>query len=380
MNQENLAKILKSEFPSNGGNIRFFLAPGRINIIGEHVDYVGGIVLPAAIDFSVRIAIRKNKEQKFRIYSVSSGEKVETESIVFDPKRSWVNYVYGVINEFRKLNFISDFFDLVVWGNIPQGAGLSSSAAFEVAVAFALCKIHDWKLSREEIALLGQRAENHFVGVDCGIMDQFVVSTAKEGFCISLDTESLRYNFHKMDLEGCEFYLIDSKVKHSLKDSAYNLRRKEVESAFRKIKKHKPSIRTLYQAELEDLGKGLNEIEIKRAMHVIGERLRTSKVIENLKSGNAKTMGELLFECHDSLSENYEVSCEETDFIVEELKVQGTLGARMIGGGFGGCILILDKVGRKNTLFERIKTRYFGKFGTEPGLYSVRISDGVREF
>lgn len=153
-----------------------------------------------------------------------------------------------------------------------------------------------------------------------------------------------------------------------------------MESAFRKIKKHKPSIRTLYQAELEDLGKGLNEIEIKRAIHVIGERLRTSKVIENLKSGNAKTMGELLFECHDSLSENYEVSCDETDFIVEELKVQGTLGARMIGGGFGGCILILDKVGRKNTLFERIKTRYFGKFGTEPGLYSVRISDGVREF
>ncbi|ONF93977.1 galactokinase [Leptospira santarosai] len=379
MNQKDLAKILKSEFSSNEEKIRFFSAPGRINIIGEHVDYAGGIVLPAAIDFSIRIAIRKNKKRKFGIYSVSTGEKIETESVVFDSERSWVNYVYGVIEEFGKLDFNSDFFDLVVWGNIPQGAGLSSSAAFEVAVAYALCEIHGWKLSREEIALLGQRAENHFVGVHCGIMDQFVISTAKEGFCISLDTETLRYDFHEMNLDGCEFYLIDSKVKHSLKDSAYNLRRKEVESAFHKIKKHKPLIRTLYQAESEDLKKDLDWIEIKRARHVIGERLRTSKVIESLKIGDAKTIGEMLFECHDSLSKDYEVSCEETDFIVEELKIQGVLGARMIGGGFGGCILILDKVGRKNTLFERIKTRYFGKFGTEPELYSIRISDGVAE-
>lgn len=211
------------------------------------------------------------------------------------------------------------------------------------------------------------------------VITQFVISTAKEGFCISLDTETLRYDFHEMNLDGCEFYLIDSKVKHSLKDSAYNLRRKEVESAFHKIKKHKPLIRTLYQAESEDLKKDLDWIEIKRARHVIGERLRTSKVIESLKIGDAKTIGEMLFECHDSLSKDYEVSCEETDFIVEELKIQGVLGARMIGGGFGGCILILDKVGRKNTLFERIKTRYFGKFGTEPELYSIRISDGVAE-
>ncbi|EMJ94657.1 galactokinase [Leptospira alstonii] len=383
MNQDELTKILKSEFPANEENIRFFSAPGRINIIGEHVDYVGGIVLPAAIDFSIRIAIRKNKVRKFGIYSISSGEKIETESIVYDSNHHWVNYVYGVIEEFRKLGFISDFFDLVVWGNIPQGAGLSSSAAFEVAIAFALSEIHDWKLSREEIALLSQNAENHFVGVNCGIMDQFVISTAKEGFCIALDTESLRYDFHQMDLEGHEFYLIDSKVKHSLKDSAYNRRRKEVESAFQKIKKYKPSLQTLYQAELEDLENvsfGLSEIEQKRARHVIGERLRTFNLIENLKSGNAKAVGEILFECHLSLSKDYEVSCEETDFIVEELRLEGTPGARMIGGGFGGCVLVLDKVGRKNTLFDKIKIRYFKQFENEPELYSFRISDGVKEF
>ncbi|AKP27632.1 galactokinase [Leptospira interrogans str. 2003000735] len=379
---EDLAANLKKEFPSNEEKIRFFTAPGRINIIGEHVDYAGGIVLPAAIDFSIRIAIRKNQTRKFRIYSVASKEKIEVESITYDPKHAWVNYVYGIVEEFRKLDFISDFFDLVVWGNIPQGAGLSSSAAFEVVVAFALSEIHNWNLSKEEIALLSQRAENHFVGVNCGIMDQFIISTAREGYCISLDTESLEYDFHKMDLEGCEFYLIDSKIKHSLKDSAYNERRKEVESAFQKIKRYKSSVKTLYQVELEDLDNvsfGLSEIEKKRAKHVIGERLRTSKAIENLKNGNVQELGEILFECHSSLSKDYEVSCKETDFIVHELKMEEVLGARMIGGGFGGCVLVLDKVGRKNILFEKIKTRYFDKFQNELKLYSFKVSDGVRE-
>ncbi|UOG56248.1 galactokinase [Leptospira noguchii] len=382
MNPEYLAENLKREFSSNEEKIRFFTAPGRINIIGEHVDYAGGIVLPAAIDFSIRIAIRKNQIRKFRIYSVSSKEKIEVESIVYDSKNTWVNYVYGIVHEFRKLDFISDFFDLVVWGNIPQGAGLSSSAAFEVVVAFALSEIHNWNLSKEEIALLSQRAENHFVGVHCGIMDQFIISTAREGYCIALDTESLEYDFHKMDLEGYEFYLIDSKVKHSLKDSAYNERRKEVETAFQKIKKYKSSVNTLYQAELKDLENvtfGLSEVEKKRAKHVIGERLRTSKAIENLKNGNVQELGDILFECHSSLSKDYEVSCEQTDFIVHELRMEEVLGARMIGGGFGGCVLVLDKVGRKNILFEKIKTSYFDKFQNEPTLYSFNISDGVRE-
>ncbi|EMK05820.1 MULTISPECIES: galactokinase [Leptospira] len=382
MNPEDLAENLKREFSTNEEKIRFFTAPGRINIIGEHVDYAGGIVLPAAIDFSIRIAIRKNQTRKFRIYSVSSKEKIEAEFIVYDSKHTWVNYVYGIIEEFRKLDFISDFFDLVVWGNIPQGAGLSSSAAFEVVVAFALSEIHNWNLSKEEIALLSQRAENHFVGVNCGIMDQFIISTARKEYCIALDTESLEYDFHKMDLEGCEFYLIDSKIKHSLKDSAYNERRKEVESAFQKIKKYKSSVKTLYQVELEDLENvsfGLSEIEKKRAKHVIGERLRTSKTIENLKNGNVQELGEILFECHSSLSKDYEVSCKETDFIVHELRMEEALGARMIGGGFGGCVLVLDKVGRKNILFETIKTRYFDKFQKELKLYSFKISDGVRE-
>lgn len=383
MNREDLEKVLITQFSPNKEKIRFFSAPGRINIIGEHVDYAGGIVLPAAIDVSIRIAIRKNEVGKFRIYSASSAEKIETSKILYDSKHSWVNYVFGVVEELRQLDFVSDFFDLVVWGNIPQGAGLSSSAAFEVAVGYALSTIHNWNLSREDIAVLCQKAENRFVGVNCGIMDQFVIATAKKDFCIALDTESLNYDYYEMRLDGYEFYLIDSKVKHSLKDSAYNDRRNEVESAFRKIKKGKPSLATLYQAEPEDVENssfGLNDIEKKRAKHVIGERLRTTKAIENLKNGNAKTVGEILFECHNSLSRDYEVSCEETDFIVEELKKEGALGARMIGGGFGGCVLILDKVGGRDILFEKIKTRYFQRFENEPQLYTFRISDGVKEF
>ncbi|TGM07129.1 galactokinase [Leptospira barantonii] len=383
MNREDLEKVLNTQFSPGSDPIRFFSAPGRINIIGEHVDYAGGIVLPAAIDVSIRIAIRKNEVGKFRIYSASSDEKIETSKILYDSKHSWVNYVFGVVEEFRQLDYVSDFFDLVVWGNIPQGAGLSSSAAFEVAVAYALSAIQDWELSREEIALLCQRAENRFVGVNCGIMDQFVIATAKEGFCIALNTETLNYDYYEMRLDGYEFYLIDSKVKHSLKDSAYNDRRKEVESAFLKIQKTRPEISTLYSAEPEDVenpSSGLNEIEKKRARHVTTERYRTERMIQNLKSGDAKTVGEILFECHNSLSKDYEVSCEETDFIVEELRIEGALGARMIGGGFGGCVLILDKVGRRDILFEKIKNRYIQKFKNEPQLYTFRISDGVREF
>ncbi|PJZ51389.1 galactokinase [Leptospira adleri] len=385
MDKEELTKILKKEFSSSPEEepIRFFSAPGRINLIGEHVDYAGGIVLPAAIDVSIRIAIRKNRGSFFRIFSAESGEKIEAKIIAYNSKSPWVNYVFGVIEEFRKLGFEPDPFDLVVWGNIPQGAGLSSSAAFEVAIAYALSEIHSWKIKREEIALLGQRAENRFVGVNCGIMDQFIISTGKVGFCISLDTETLKYEYHEIHLDDAEFYLIDSKVKHSLKDSAYNERRMEVESAFSKIKKGKPSLKNLYQAELEDLENesfGLNPIEKKRAKHIVTERLRTSKAIEYLKNGNAEIVGEILFECHNSLSKDYEVSCEESDFIVEHLRKEGVLGARMIGGGFGGCVLILDKNGRKDILFEKIKTLYRKEFRKEPQLYTFRISDGVKEF
>ncbi|XDD52064.1 galactokinase [Leptospira sp. WS92.C1] len=385
MDQKELSRILDNVFPNSGHKekVRFFSAPGRINIIGEHVDYAGGIVLPAAIDVFIKIAIRKNQAGKFRIHSVSSGETIESESVSYDSEHSWVNYAYGVIEEFRKLRHIAVFFDLVIWGNIPQGAGLSSSAAFEVAVAFALSEIHGWKFSREEIALLCQRAENNFVGVNCGIMDQFIISTAKKDSCIALNTQSLKYEFYEMLLEGYEFYLIDSKVKHSLKDSAYNDRRNEVESAFQKIKKHRPEFTTLYQVEPEDLENpswNLNEIEKKRARHVTQERYRTGWMIQNLKIGNAKEVGKILFECHKSLSNNYEVSCEETDFIVEELEKENALGARMIGGGFGGCVLILDINGRKDILFEKIKNRYSAKFGNEPKLYTFRISDGVKEF
>ncbi|MDV6235440.1 galactokinase [Leptospira ellisii] len=383
MDKKTLSKKFETVFADSkhGEKIRFFSAPGRINIIGEHVDYAGGIVLPAAIDVSIKIAIRKNSAGRFRILSMESDELAESESAAYSNEFPWVNYAFGVIGEFAKLGYEVDFFDAVVWGDIPQGAGLSSSAAFEVVMAFALSEIHDWNWKREDIALLGQRAENRFVGVQCGIMDQFVIAVGKEGHCISLNTETLEYRYHSIHLSDCEFYLIDSKVKHSLKDSAYNERRKEVESAFLKIRESRNPLSSLYQAELGDLGvPALSEVEAKRARHVVTERLRTEEAVRYLREGNPASVGKILFECHRSLSEDYEVSCEETDFIVEELRKEAVLGARMIGGGFGGCILILDKKGRRDMLFEKIKSRYFEKFGNEPALYTFQISDGVGEF
>ncbi|TGK34390.1 galactokinase [Leptospira gomenensis] len=383
MDKQTLSKKFETVFADSKQEekIRFFSAPGRINIIGEHVDYAGGIVLPAAIDVSIKIAIRKNSVRRFRIFSMESNELVESESAAYSNEFPWVNYAFGVIEEFKKLGYSVDFFDAVIWGNIPQGAGLSSSAAFEVGMAFALSEIHGWNLKREDIALLGQRAENHFVGVQCGIMDQFAIATGKVGHCISLNTETLEYHYHPIELSDCEFYLIDSKVKHSLKDSAYNDRRKEVESAFFKIRNVRNSLSSLYQAELGDLGvPALSEVEAKRARHVVTERMRTEEAVRYLRGGDPASVGKILFECHRSLSKDYEVSCEETDFIVEQLRKEAALGARMIGGGFGGCILVLDQRGRKDQLFEKIKSRYFEKFGREPILYTFRISDGVGEF
>jgi galactokinase len=243
------------------------------------------------------------------------------------------------------------------------GAGLSSSAAVEVVVGYALSELFHLGLNRTEIALLGQAAENEFVGTKCGIMDQFIIAWGKKNNCISLDTSSLKFEYHEFDLKENEFYLIQSNVKHSLNDSEYNNRRKECESAFAKIKKISPNIQNLFQVndELDLNSCGLTAIETKRVMHVISEKSRIKSTIDGLNHHDFKKVGTALTECHWSLSKNYEVSCKETDFIVETLEKESILGARMIGGGFGGCVLVLDKQGRSEEIFFETRTIVQGK-------------------
>ncbi|TGL51225.1 galactokinase [Leptospira meyeri] len=380
--KENLNQF-ESIFGKTNQLPRLFQAPARINIIGEHVDYLGGTVLPAAIDFFVQVLLRPNDSQNYRLHSVSYQETVELKK-PFSPnsKSPWVDYIAGVIFEIEKKGHIVPGFDLLVDGNIPQGSGLSSSAAFEVATGYAIKETFEFPITREEIALIGQKAENNFVGTKCGIMDQFIIAVGKKDDCISLNTETLKYSYHHFDLGNYEFYLINSNVKHSLKDSAYNKRRSECESALVKIKAKYPNFTQLYDVKLSDSEIDqchLTKEEIKRTKHVTSERERTKVVIESLESGNFRDVGSALFQTHWSLSKEFEVSCPEIDFIVDSLQSLGVTGARMIGGGFGGCVLVLDTKNHFSKIEEVLKKSYQQKFNVAIDFYKFQISDGVKE-
>ncbi|MDF3820912.1 galactokinase [Leptospira sp. 96542] len=380
--KENLIQF-ETLFGKTNSPIRHFQAPARINIIGEHVDYLGGIVLPAAIDFSVHILIRVNPSGQYRFYSVTYKDFIEVKTPFTNQENSpWVDYILGVIVEINKLGYEIPGFDLFVDGNIPQGSGLSSSAAFEVAVGFGLSQLFELKIPKQKIAIIGKDAENNFVGTKCGIMDQFIIAMGQKNKCISLNTDSLEFNYHQFDLEDYEFYLINSNVKHNLKDSAYNKRRQECESSLSKIQKFHPKFTTLYsvdltEKQLEDCG--LDMTEMKRTKYVLSEKIRTSVVIKALTTNDFTCVGNKLFETHWSLSQEFEVSCEEVDYLVEYLKKLGVTGARMIGGGFGGCVLVLDKFKNFSNTSSEIKKSYQQKFGLQTNFYKFQISDGVKE-
>lgn len=376
-----LFSTFSSKFPSSNETIRHFSAPARINIIGEHVDYLGGLVLPAAIDFSVHALIQRNGTDQFHLYSADFEQQIKISRPFKNSKDfPWSDYIQGVITEIEKKGLNVPGFNLLLTGNIPQGAGLSSSAALEVVVGYAISELFQLNLSRESIALIGQAAENNFVGTNCGIMDQFIIATGKEKYCISLNTSSLKYEYHEFDLGEFEFYLINSNVKHSLKDSDYNQRRLECESALSKIKKSHPNVKDLYSIDFPistDLG--LSQNESKRVGHVVSEKIRTNIIINALRDGNINSVGNALYECHWSLSNQFEVSCPETDFIVSSLKAENATGARMIGGGFGGCVLVLDKIKNFSSTSSIIEEKFVTKFGHPVSIYKFKIADGVKE-
>lgn len=367
-------------------NLREFIAPGRINIIGEHVDYLGGIVLPAAINLFIHAGIRFNQKKSYRLYSIDYGSYLELESIEKSNRFLWANYILGVIEQFQEKGFSIPSFDFAFTGTIPPGSGLSSSAALEMVCAYAINETLGLGLNRTELALLSQKAEHSFVGTKCGIMDQFAVAYGKEGYCISLHTQTLDYQYHAFDLKDHEFSLIQSNVHHSLVSSEYNQRRLECESALQKIQKARlernlSRIQNLYDLDwnLDVRDYGLNEIEVKRVRHVQTEKERTSRVIDGLIHGNFTKVGEALTECHWSLSLDYEVSCKETDFIVEYLTDAGAKGARMMGGGFGGCVLVLAKKGWIDSVFPKLNDEYQKQFQIQANLIHFQTADGVKE-
>jgi len=352
------------------------IAPGRANIIGEHVDYNDGFILPFALDKVTEVKIGKSMDEKIRIISKGYGEEV------FSPKNikatgSWTDYVKGVIKLLSAEKKIRiEPVILNISSNVPTGAGLSSSAAIEVAVIEAYNAFYSLNMSHEEIYTLAQRAENEFVGMKCGIMDQFISVTGKENHAVFLDIMNMEYEYVPVNDEIFKFIIVNSNVKHSLGDSEYNLRREECEQVLELM--NKSSYRKMYDEELEESRNLLTSVQYKRAKHVIGENRRVVECKKALENNDVVKVGKLLNETHVSLRDLYEVSCEELDFIVEEFnKFPQVYGGRIMGGGFGGSAIILcEEYDFLNEISE-FKEEYKKKYGIEIDVYEVKPSKGA---
>ena len=360
-----------------------FLSPGRINIIGEHIDYNDGFVLPAAINKYICFAVSKNKTGTCTIVAkdLNDAFKFHMNDPLMPIDKMWVNYILGVLQQIKsKENNISGF-DLVFSSTIPMGAGLSSSAALECGFGYAMNKMFELGLSKEEIAKIGQLSEHNFVGVKCGIMDQFASVFGKKNKVIKLDCTSLEYEYHKADFKEYSLLLIDSNVKHTLLTSGYNDRRNEVEQGLAIIKKHYPSVknfRDCSEAQLDKIKEKMSELLFKRCHFVINEIRRVNEAVVALDENDFKKLGKLMYETHDGLSKDYEVSCAELDFLVDAVRNDQTvLGARMMGGGFGGCSINLVKKGSEKKLIEKLSESYLKEFGVELSAYKVKISKGT---
>lgn len=360
-----------------------FLSPGRINIIGEHVDYNDGFVLPAAINKYVCIAITPNDTSKCKIVAKDLNEIIEfdvNDTLIPNPAM-WVNYILGVLQQFKEKNLPLKGFNAVFSSTVPIGAGLSSSAAVECGFAFALNKMFDCQLCKQEIALIGQKSEHTFVGVNCGIMDQFASVFGKKNKVIKLDCNTLEYEYHKADFKKYSLLLLDSNVKHTHLTSGYNDRRNEVEQGLAIIKQHFPEIKTFRNCtenRVLQLKETLGETIFKRCHFVIKEIQRVQDAVNAIEQSDFKTLGKLMTETHQGLSKEYEVSCDEIDFLVNAVQQEKTvLGARMMGGGFGGCAIILVEKGTENELIQKISQHYHNQFGIALKPYKIKISKGT---
>lgn len=363
-----------------------FLSPGRINIIGEHVDYNDGFVLPAAINKYVCITISPNTNSDCTIIAKDLNEVFEfnlNDNLVPNPTM-WINYILGVLQQLKEQKQFSNGFNAVFSSTIPIGSGLSSSAAVECGFAFALNKMFNLGFSKEEIALIGQKSEHTFVGVKCGIMDQFASVFGKKNKVIKLDCNTLEYEYHKADFKKYSLLLLDSNVKHTHLTSGYNDRRNEVEQGLAVIKSHFPEVKTFRNCNEEmvnSLQNELGETIFKRCHFVVKEIQRVQDAVNALSNSDFNKLGDLMTQTHHGLSQDYEVSCDELDFLVNAVANEtSVLGSRMMGGGFGGCSINLVEKGSENAIVEKISEEYRSKFGIELKSYKVKISKGTSEY
>lgn len=356
-----------------------YASSGRINLIGEHTDYNGGFVFPGAIDKCIMAEVKPNGLGKVRVFSIDIDEYCEFGLNEEDaPAQQWARYIFGVCREVIKRGGKCEGFDAAFAGNVPLGAGLSSSAALESCFAFAINDMfNDNKFSRPELARIGQSTEHNYCGVNCGIMDQFASCMGKKDQLIRLDCRSMEYEYFPMKLDGYHLVLVDSRVKHELVDSPYNKRRESCERVAKKL-----GIETLRDATFEDLERIKGDISAEdymRAHFVIGEKQRVLDVCDALVKGDLATVGDRMYQTHEGLSKEYEVSCEELDFLNDVAKKCGVTGSRIMGGGFGGCTINLVKDDIYDEFIDTAKKTFNEKYGHEPMVYDVVLSDGARK-
>ncbi len=380
-------KLLKKfgELFGDAEGVKVYFAPGRVNLIGEHTDYNGGHVFPCALTIGTYGAARKRNDNKLHFYSMNFDRVGVQESAVDalgEAKESdWTNYPKGVIWAFAKRGFeMPCGMDLVLSGNIPNGSGLSSSASLEVLTGFILRDLYGFDVTNVDLALIGQYAENNYNGMNCGIMDQFASAMGKKDHAIFLDTADLSYEYAPIVLEGAKVVVTNSKVKHSLVNSAYNQRRSECETALAELQKvvDIKGLGDLSEEAFEKYKDAIkDEVRVRRAKHAVYENRRTIRAVEALKNNDIKLFGELMNASHVSLRDDYEVSCEEIDILVDEAwKIPGVIGSRITGGGFGGCTVSIVKDEAIDIFKEQVEKAYEEKTGKTAEFYIVEVGDG----
>ncbi|TCD17803.1 galactokinase [Pedobacter psychrodurus] len=382
MNAQHLKNTFKKLFNVEPILVR---SPGRINIIGEHTDYNGGFVMPAAIDKAIYVAISKREDDEIHLFS-ESYQQFDISSIrsLKKSENSWANYILGVADQLKERGYPLGGFNFYIDGDVPLGAGLSSSAAVECATGFALDQLFSLSVPKMDIALIAQKAEQTFAGVNCGIMDQFASVFGKKDQAIMLDCRSMKHIYIPLKLDGYKLLLLNTNVKHALADSAYNKRRAQCEQGVAWVKEHYPNVSTLRDVDLTMLEAYVKPKDLEvytKCSFVVKEIGRLLTAAEQLENGNLQGLGKLMFETHEGLSKDYEVSCKELDFLVEAVKpLDYVLGARMMGGGFGGCTINIVKEEKIADLIEELSSKYLLQFGLKLDAYTVQTDNGTSLF
>ena len=372
-------------FDGKTGNV--YTSPGRINLIGEHTDYNGGFVFPGAVDKGIVAEMRVNgTDDIIMAYAIDLKDRVDFHlNDLEGPKASWARYIYGIAKEMQKLGVPVKGFNVAFAGDVPLGAGMSSSAAMESCFA---CGLNDLfgenKVEKWDIVLAGQATEHNYCGVNCGIMDQFASVFGQEGKLMRLDCRSREFEYFPFDPKGYRLVLINSCVKHELAGSPYNDRRNSCENVVRHIAAKHPegkfeTLRDCTWEQLEEVRAEVGEEDYKRAHFVLGEKDRVLAVCDALVAGDYEIVGQKMYETHEGLSKEYEVSCEELDFLNDVARENGVTGSRIMGGGFGGCTINLVKDELYDQFIADAKAKYTAKYNREPKVYDVVISDGSRK-